>query len=71
MTRTERIEARMRHLLALATGLGVGLMAIAGVHAQAIGPVWPVWDVPAIITVTDREDILALARDMEIHSRNA
>lgn len=53
----------MRNLLALAAGLAVGLLAIAAVHAQPMGPVW---DVPAIITATDREDILALAREMGI-----
>ncbi len=63
MRRSERSEARMRNLLALAACLEVGLIAIAGVHAQAIGPVW---DVPALIPATDREDILALARDMGI-----
>jgi len=61
MTRSQRSESHTRNWLRLATGLWVGLITIAAVHAQALSTSWD-----AGLTASDRKDILALARDMKI-----
>ena len=51
----------MQTLLKFATGLMVGLIAIAPVHSQSTGTVWEVE-----LNASDKQDILALAKDTGI-----